>query len=418
LNAKTRTLKMNYSSKIENCRNDFPIFNKHDPNSLVFLDNASTTQKPQCVIQEITDFYSFKNSNIHRGLYPLSIDASEQFENTRITIKKFINAKNTSEIIFTKGTTEGINMLAYCLGNSYFKEGDEIILSILEHHSNIVPWQVVAKKIGLKLTYLSVNADCEISTEELIKSINSRTKLIAITHISNSTGTVNPVEEITAIAKKNNVLVMIDGAQSIGHTSIDVQKIDCDFFVFSGHKVYAPTGTGILYVKEEHLNTFEPYQTGGNQIKEVCLTDTIYAEAPFKFEPGTPNISGFLGLAKAIEYLSNFGFTAIEAYENHLTKILLEKLKTLPNISIIGNQKRRSSIVSINLTNIHPIDAGFLLGQSGICLRVGYHCNEPLMNFLHLNGTIRLSLAIYNNINDIDFLIEKLKWVQKKMKTA
>jgi cysteine desulfurase/selenocysteine lyase len=401
--------------RIENCREDFPIFNSKENSSLIYFDNASTTQKPNCVIQEITDFYSNRYSNIHRGLYPLSLNVSEEYEKTRENIRKFINAKNVKEIIFTKGTTEGINMLSYCLGEYYFKKGDEIILSILEHHSNIVPWQVLAKKIGLKLKFINVNSDCEISLENLNNSINNNTKLIAITHISNSTGIINPIEEIIKIAKTKDVLVMVDGAQSIGHKTIDVQKIGCDFFVFSGHKTYGPTGTGILYVKERHLEKFAPYQTGGNQIKSVSIHDTVFADAPFKFEPGTPNISGFLGLSKAIDYINSIGFEAIEAHEKALTTAFIQKTERLPNITIVGNPKNRSGIISLTFNKIHPIDIGILLGQAGVCIRVGMHCNEPLMNFLNIDGTVRISLAIYNNLNDIDIFFEKLKLVEKML---
>lgn len=404
------------SRNIEDCRKDFPIFNLKENESLVYFDNAASTQKPLCVIQEITDFYSYGYSNIHRGLYPLSLNASDKYEHARENIKKFINAKKSSEIIFTKGTTEGINLLAHCLATSYFQKGDEIILSILEHHSNIVPWQVLAKNYGLIIQFIYTNEDCEISLEKLHDLISPRTKLISITHISNAIGTINPVEEIIRIAKKSGILVMIDGAQSIGHMPIDVQIMGCDFFVFSGHKIYGPTGTGILYCKEEHLKKFTPYQTGGNQIKSVSIQNTEFAESPYKFEAGTPNISGVLGLSKSIDYIQKIGFNLIEAHENMLTKTLLDKLNSIQNISIVGNQEFRSGIISIALHGINPLDAGILFGQAGICVRTGFHCNEPLMNYLNLNGTIRISFALYNNLHDIEIFIEKLNWVKKMLK--
>lgn len=393
---------------IDSCRSDFPLLHSDANQSLVFLDNASTTQKPDCVIREITDFYTNRYSNIHRGLYPLSLNATEQYDQSREVVKKFINAASANEIIFTKGTTESINMLCYCLGEYFFRPGDEIVLSILEHHSNIVPWQMLAKRLALKLHFAEVDSNCELSLDKLDDLITGKTRLVAITHISNSTGIINPVEEIIKIAKRKGALVMIDGAQSAGHKTIDVQQMDCDFFVFSGHKVYGPTGTGVLYAKQEHLINFQPYQTGGNQIKSVSINSTEFADAPNKFEPGTPNISGFLGLSKALDYISGIGFEAIEAHEKVLTESVLQRLLVIPGISVIGNQQHRSGIISICIDNIHPTDMGMLLGQAGICIRTGFHCNEPLMNFLKINGTIRLSFALYNNLNDIDIFFEKL----------
>ncbi len=397
---------------IENCRKDFPIFNVPDNENLVYFDNASTTQKPHKVIETITDFYCQNYSNIHRGLYPLSLNATEQYEHARINIQQFIHAKSNNEILFTKGTTEAINLLAFCLSDNHLKKGDEIIITILEHHSNIVPWQVIANKLGIKLVFIYTNSDGDIDLEKLSEYINNSTKLIAITHISNSIGTINPIEDVIQMAKRKNVLVLVDGAQSVGHMPIDVQKLNCDFFVFSGHKIYGPTGTGVLYIKEEHVEKLNPYQTGGNQIKTVTTHGTVYADSTAKFEPGTPNISGFLGLSAAIDYVNTIGFDAIMEHENDLTKTILKRLNTFPPILIAGNPKNRSGIISFNIPGIHPMDAGILLGQKNICVRTGVHCNEPLMTHLKLDGTIRLSIALYNNYNDIDLFIEKLAWVQ------
>lgn len=392
-------------------REQFPIFNTiSDP--FVYFDNASTTQTPITVIDAMSRYYTHDRSNVHRALYPLSLNISDRFEHARSKVQQFIGAKCPQEIVFTKGTTESINLVAASLSENYFQENDEIIVSLLEHHSNIVPWQVIAKRNKLNLRYLTVSETGDLSMEELEKLMSPRTKLVAITHVSNSLGSVNPIHEIIQVIKKRNCLVLIDAAQSIAHIPIQVKELNCDFLVFSGHKMYGPTGIGVLYGKEEILREMHPYQTGGNQIRSVDVQETIFADLPSRFEAGTPNIAGVIGLEAAVNFITSYDPAEIIQYEYELTNLLESSLSEISFVNIIGKPKHRSSIISFIVENCHPTDVALLLGEKGICLRSGYHCNEPLMNLLSSEGIIRVSLAPYNNADEIRYFCEKLIWAR------
>lgn len=387
-------------------REDFPILSQKIYNKpLVYLDNAATTQKPQVVIDTLSDYYKTRNSNIHRGVHYLSSAATADFEEARREVRDFINAKEEAEIIFTRGTTESINLLASSFGKTFIKEGDEIIISEMEHHSNIVPWQFVCEERGAKLKVLNFNDKGELLIEKLENLITARTKIVAVTHVSNTMGTVNPISEIVSIAHKHGVPVMVDGAQSVAHTKIDVQLLDCDFLCFSGHKMYAPMGVGVLYGKRKWLEEMVPYHGGGEMIKEVTFEKTTYNELPFKFEAGTPSVGDVLGLQKAIQYMHGIGMENIVKHEDMLMNYAIEKLREIEGLRFIGEATERAGAVSFLVGNIHPYDMGVLLDHCGVAVRTGHHCTQPIMTHFNIPGTVRASFALYNTTEDIDALV-------------
>lgn len=396
---------------VNKIRKDFPILNRTvNGKPLVYFDNGATAQKPKAVIDTLTHYYEHQNSNIHRGVHTLSREITIAYEAARNTIQAHINAQHPHEIIFTKGTTESINMVAYCFGKINVSEGDEIIITQMEHHSNIVPWQLLCEEKKAVLKYIPINQAGELILDELPKLITSKTKLVALTHISNTLGTINPIKEITKTVRSlSQAAVLIDGAQAVPHVKPDVQDIDCDFYVFSGHKLFGPTGVGILYAKESWLNKFPPYQSGGGTIKTVTLEKTEFADSPLKFEAGTPHIAGGVGLAAAIDYVNNIGMDNIHQYEDGLLQYATKKLNEIEGVIIYGNAKSKASVIAFNVANIHPFDIGTLLDKYGIAIRSGHHCTQPLHQFYNIPGTVRASFAFYNTIEEIDLFIEALK---------
>jgi cysteine desulfurase/selenocysteine lyase len=392
-------------------RKDFPILSRTvNGKPLVYFDNGATAQKPQQVIDAISHYYAFQNSNIHRGVHTLSREITIAYEEARKTIQLHLNAKQASEIIFTKGTTESINLVAHCFGKINISEGDEIIITQMEHHSNIVPWQLLCEEKKAVLKYIPINEAGELMLEELPQLITSKTKLVAFTHISNTLGTINPVKEMIAtIRSLSKAAILIDGAQAVPHLKPDVQELDCDFYVFSGHKLFGPTGVGILYGKEEWLQKFPPYQTGGGTIKTVTLEKTEFAESPLKFEAGTPHIEGGIGLAAAINYVAEIGFDNIQKHEDDLLKYATKQLQEIEGLVIYGNAKHKTSVISFNVGSIHPFDIGTLLDKYGVAIRSGHHCTQPLWQFYNIPGTIRASFAFYNTFEEVDVFIEALK---------
>ncbi len=399
---------------INKIRADFPILAREVyGRPLVYFDNAATSQKPQCVMDKITEMYTTVNSNVHRGVHYLSQVATDEHEAARKTVQRFINANSPDEIVFTRGATESINLVASSFCRTFCEPGDEILITAMEHHSNIVPWQIQADMYGLSVKVAPINKDGELILEEFEKLISPRTKLIALTHISNVLGTVNPVNEIVKIAHNHKIPVLIDAAQSVQHTKVDVQKIDCDFLVFSSHKVYGPTGVGVLYGKEEWLNALPPYQGGGEMIENVTFEKTTFNKLPFKFEAGTPDFVGTTALATALNYVASIGLDNISQYEQELLDYATEKLQALPGIRIIGTAKQKSSVISFLIGDIHPYDVGTLLDKMGIAVRTGHHCAEPLMHVMGVEGTIRASFAFYNTKEEIDILIKGLERIIK-----
>ncbi len=391
---------------IEDIREDFPILSrKIKGKDLVYLDNGATTQKPLQVIRAVEEFYRNENSNIHRGVHTLSQEATTKYEKARELTRDFIGAKNSNEIIFTKGTTDSINLLANSFAKQFLKKGDEVIVSAMEHHSNIVPWQMVCEERGANLKVLPINKKGELLIEELESLISPNTKIIAVNHISNTLGTINPIERIISIAHKHNVKVLIDAAQSIAHTPINVQELDVDFLAFSGHKMFAPTGVGVLYGKEELLNELPPYQGGGDMIKEVTFEKTTYNCLPHKFEAGTPNIVGGIGLGEAIKYIRSVGFETIEHQEKELLEYATQELLTIEGLRIIGTAEHKTSVISFVFDDVHPFDVGTIIDQLGIAVRTGHHCTQPLMQFFEIPGTIRASFAFYNTKEEVDKLV-------------
>lgn len=394
---------------IEKIRSDFPTLNvKVHGKNLIYLDNAATTHKPFVVTNALDNFYKLHNSNVHRGVHHLSQIATNLYENSREKVKEFINARHFEEIIFTKGATESINLIAYSYGRYFLNEGDEIIISHMEHHSNIVPWQLLCKEKKLKLKIIPIDDDGNLILEEYYKLLNEKTKIVSVVHISNTLGTINPIDKIIEEAKKYNAITIIDASQSIQHIPIDVQKLNCDFLVFSGHKIYGPTGTGILYGKKEILEEMPPYQSGGDMIKSVSFDRTIFNDLPYKFEAGTPNIAGFVGLSAAIDYIKNYGFDYISNYENQLLTYATEKLTSIENLKIIGNSSKKASVISFVINNIHPHDIGTLLDNEGIAVRTGQHCTEPIMRRYNIPATTRVSFCFYNTIDEINVLYNKI----------
>lgn len=395
---------------VKKIREDFPILKKliHGQ-PLVYLDNAATTQKPYYVINKTNNYYKKMNANIHRGVHALSQEATDAFEESRIIVKKFINALGKNEIIFTRGTTESINLVASTFGRSNIKEGDEIIISNMEHHSNIVPWQMLCKEKNAKLRIIPINDSGELILEEFEKLINKKTKIISVVYASNSLGTVNPVKKIIELAHSRNIPVILDAAQAVNHLPIDVQELDCDFLAFSGHKLYGPTGIGILYGKVNHLEAMPPYMGGGDMISKVTFEGTTYNELPHKFEAGTPDIAGAIGLGAAIEYIEKIGLTNIARHENELLKYAAEAVSDLKGIRIIGTAKEKISVLSFHFENVHPHDVGTFLDFEGVAIRTGHHCTQPLMQRFNIPATSRASFGMYNTKEEVDILVKGLR---------
>tara|TARA_B100001029_G_scaffold144509_1_gene124545 strand:+ start:164 stop:1384 length:1221 start_codon:yes stop_codon:yes gene_type:complete len=391
-------------------RDQFPILNKKINNhQLVYFDNAATTQKPKNVINAINEYYSEYNANIHRGIHTLAEKATNEYEKTRKSVSQFINSKSEKEIIFTRGTTEGINLIASSFVKNFLKKEDEIIISEMEHHSNIVPWQMICEENGIVLKTINVLENGEIDLDNFKELINDKTKFLSIVHTSNTLGTVNPIKQIIEICKKNNITTMVDGAQASAHSKINVQDLNCDFFVLSAHKMYGPTGVGIVYGKEEILEKMPPYMGGGEMIKEVNFQKTTYNELPYKFEAGTPNIGDVIGFNKALNFISDIGFDNISSYEKKLKDYASNSLNKIDGLKILGNSKNKIGIFSFTLKKVHYYDLGLLLDSKGIAIRTGHHCTQPLMDKFNLEGTARVSLAIYNTKEEIDYFVEKIK---------
>ena len=399
---------------INKIRNDFPILSRtvYD-RPLVYLDNAATTQKPRQVVEAITDEYYNVNANVHRGVHYLSQQATDLHEEAREKVRRFINARSTNEVIFTRGTTESLNLVASSFCEEFMQEGDEVIVSVMEHHSNIVPWQLQAAKRGISIRVIPMTDEGELLLDEYEKLFTERTKIVSVTHVSNVLGTVNPVEEIIRIAHEHGVPVMVDGAQSAPHFAVDVQAMDCDFFAFSGHKMYGPTGVGVLYGKEDWLDRLPPYQGGGEMIDSVSFERTVFERLPFKFEAGTPDYVATHGLAKAIDYITALGLDDISRHEQELTQYAMQQLSTVDNIRIFGTAPRKDAVVSFLVGDIHHLDMGTLLDRLGIAVRTGHHCAQPLMLRLGIQGTVRASFALYNTKEEIDALVEGVKRVSK-----
>lgn len=397
---------------IDKIRADFPILSTTVYGKpLIYLDNGATTQKPKCVVEEIEQIYYATNANVHRGVHYLSQRATDLAEESRVVVQEFINAKHSKEIIFTKGTTESINLVAHSFCQQFCSEGDEIIVSAMEHHANIVSWQLQESIRGIKLRVIPINEKGELMLDEMKKLISPKTRLISVMHVSNVLGTINPIEEIIEIAHSHDIPVLIDAAQSVQHLKIDVQQLDCDFLVFSGHKLYGPNGVGVLYGKEKWLNQMPPYQGGGEMISTVSFNKTTYNELPFKFEAGTPNYPDVIALAKAINYIKNIGLDSIKLYEDELLQYCTDELKKIDGIRIFGTSERKSSVISFLIGRIHHYDMGMLLDKMGIAVRTGHHCAQPLMEELGIEGTVRASFAFYNTKEEIDQLIIGVKRV-------
>lgn len=390
---------------IQKIREDFPILSRtvYDK-PLVYLDNAATTQKPLCVLDAMREEYLNVNANVHRGVHYLSQQATDLHEAARETVRRFINAESVSEIVFTRGTTEGLNLVASSFCEEFMQEGDEVIISVMEHHSNIVPWQLQAAKRGIAIRVIPMDERGDINIDEYKKMLNERTKLVSIAHVSNVLGTINPVKEITRIAHEHGVPVLVDGAQSTPHFRVDVQDIDCDFFVFSGHKMYGPTGIGVLYGKESWLDRLPPYQGGGEMIESVTFEKTVFEKLPFKFEAGTPDYVATHGLAKAIDYIESIGLDNISAHERELTRYCMQKLSEIEGMRLFGTSDHKDAVASFLVRDIHHLDMGTLLDRLGIAVRTGHHCAQPLMDRLGIQGTVRASFALYNTKEEIDVL--------------
>lgn len=391
---------------IDKIRADFPILKREvNGKPLVYLDNGATTQKPNSVINSIVHYYTDMNSNVHRGVHYLSQISTDAFEVTRKKVQAFINAAEDKEIIITKGSTDGINLIATCYGREFIHEGDEIIISAMEHHSNIVPWQMLCDEKGCKIRIIPMNDRGELDMDAYRSLLNERTKLVAVTYVSNALGTINPVNEIISMAHQHGAVVLVDAAQAVQHIQIDVQALNVDFLVFSGHKMYGPTGVGVLYGKEKLLNAMPPYQGGGDMIKEVTFEKTTYNELPFKFEAGTPNIEAGICLNEAIDYINSIGLDNIEAYEHELLQYATEKLSQIPGMRFIGTAEQKCSVISFVIDGTHPYDVGVILDKLGIAVRTGHHCAQPVMDRFGIPGTIRASLAVYNTKEEIDVLV-------------
>ncbi len=401
---------MNDFLDINDIRADFPILHrKVKGHPLVYLDNAATTQKPKAVIDALIHYYTNTNANVHRGIHSLAEEATADFEATRDTVKEFINSAHREEVIFTRGTTESINLVAYTWGRHNIKEGDEIIISAMEHHSNIVPWQILCEEKNALLKVIPINEQGEIIMEEFDKLLSPKTKLVSVVHVSNAMGTINPVEEIINKSHAVGAKVLIDGAQSSVHLDIDVQKLNCDFFACSAHKLFGPTGIGVLYGKKEILESMPPFHGGGEMIKDCTFSKTTYADLPYKFEAGTPNIGDTVAFKAALEYIQSIGKAHIRNHEDELLRYATEKLLQINGLKIIGTAKNKISVISFVIDGVHPQDIGILLDNKGIAIRTGHHCAQPLMDLYKIPGTMRASFAVYNTIEEVDKLVEGLK---------
>ncbi len=399
---------------INKVRADFPILEREVyKKPLVYLDNGATTQKPRAVVDAMVEEYYSVNANVHRGVHFLSQQATELHEASRETVRRFINARSTNEIIFTRGTTESINLLAFSFGEAFLGEGDEVIISTMEHHSNIVPWQLLAARKGIGIKVIPMNDRGELLLDEYEKLFTERTKLVSVTHVSNVLGTVNPIKRMIEMAHEHGVPVLVDGAQGVPHASVDVQALDADFYAFSGHKVYGPTGIGVLYGKENWLDRLPPYQGGGEMIQTVTFEKTTFNELPFKFEAGTPDYIATTALARALDYVTTLGMENIAAHEHDLTQYAMQRLKEIPNMRLIGEAPEKSSVVSFLVGDIHPFDMGTLLDRLGIAVRTGHHCAQPLMQRLGIEGTVRASFALYNTREEVDTLVAGVERVTK-----
>lgn len=405
---------MEIASNITRIREDFPILtstvHKHP---LVYLDNAATTQKPWSVIKKIEEGYTKQNANVHRGVHFLSQMATEAHEAARATVQQFLGAAHTHEIIFTRGTTESINLVAYSFGETFLKQGDEVIVSEMEHHSNIVPWQLLQQRKGIIIKVIPFNQQGELDLTEYASLFSERTKLVAVTHVSNVLGTINPVKQLVQIAHKHDVPILIDGAQSVPHIAVNVQELDADFYVFSGHKIYGPTGIGVLYGKEKWLDAMLPYQGGGEMIAQVSFENTTFNELPYKFEAGTPDFIGSTALAEAIRYVQNIGMDQIAAYETYLLNYATQKLQQVGDVRFFGTSSHKSAVISMQVGDIHHYDMGTLLDKLGIALRTGHHCAQPIMKHYGIEGTLRASFALYNTTQEIDALIAGIERVKQ-----
>ena len=395
---------------VQRIRDDFPLLKREMRGMpIVFLDSAASSQKPQQVIDALGQYYSYQHANVHRGVYQLSQEATDAYEQGRRLVQNFINARHDHEVIFTRGTTESINLVASSFGRRFLKPGDEVIISTMEHHSNIVPWQMICEQTGARLRVIPINDAGELLLEDFGKLFNERTKIVAITHVSNSLGTINPVKEIIRIAHDWNVPVLLDGAQAVPHLKIDVQALDVDFYVFSGHKIFGPTGIGILFGKEKWLDAMPPYQGGGEMIETVTFEKTTYNVLPHKFEAGTPHISGVIGLGAAIEYVQSIGHEVIQQHEQELLAYGTARLAEIEGVRLIGTASHKASVISFLVEGTHPYDVGTILDQLGIAVRTGHHCTQPLMARFGIPGTVRASLAFYNNKEDLDRLAEGVR---------
>ncbi len=397
---------------IDLIRNDFPILSREVYGKpLVYLDNAATTQKPLCVLDAMRDEYLNVNANVHRGVHYLSQQATNLHEEAREKVRAFINASKTEEVIFTRGTTEGINLVVSSFCDAFMQEGDEVIVSTMEHHSNIVPWQLQAAKKGIAIRVIPMNDRGELLLDEYEKLFNEKTRIVSVAHVSNVLGTVNPVKDMIRIAHEHGVPVLVDGAQSTPHFKVDVQELDCDFFTFSGHKMYGPTGVGVLYGKEDWLDKLPPYQGGGEMIESVSFEKTVFEKLPFKFEAGTPDYVATHGLAKAIDYIESIGIDMIAEHEQMLTRYCMQQLKTIDGMAIFGESEHKDAVVSFLVGQIHHLDMGTLLDRLGIAVRTGHHCAQPLMDRLGIQGTVRASFALYNTKEEVDVLVAGVRRV-------
>jgi cysteine desulfurase / selenocysteine lyase len=414
----TRSITINKTGiDIEKIRVDFPILSrKVNGKPLIYFDNGATAQKPQVVIDALEKYYKTQNANIHRGVHTLSQEITVEYEKARTTIQKHLNAKHAHEIIFTKGTTESINLVATSFAKKFISKGDEIVVSMMEHHSNILPWQVVCEEKGAILKVIPISDSGELLMDEYKMLLSDKTKIVAVTHISNTLGTINPVKEIIELAHAKNIPVLIDGAQAVPHTRIDVQDLDADFYVYSGHKLFGPTGVGVLYGKEKWLNEMPPYQVGGGTIKTVTFEKTVYADLPLKFEAGTPHIAGGVGLAVAIDYINEIGIDNIAAYEHELLVYATAALQKIEGLKIIGTATKKASVISFVIEGLHSFDIGTILDQLGIAVRTGHHCTQPLMQRYGIKGTIRASFAFYNTKQEVDEFVKGLQRAIKMLK--
>jgi cysteine desulfurase/selenocysteine lyase len=395
---------------VEKIRLDFPILQTEvHKKPLVYLDNAATTQKPTTVLEEIQSWYTHKNSNIHRGVHFLSQQATDLYENARTTVKNFINAEHLHEVIFTHGTTESINTVAFSYGERFVHKGDEILITEMEHHANIVPWQLLAERKGAHVKYIEFDENGELMLDSLDELITNRTRIVCLTYVSNALGTINPVKKIIAKAKEYDIPVLIDAAQAIQHIPIDVQDLDCDFLVFSGHKVYGPTGIGVLYGKQKWLEAIPPYMGGGDMVDKVSMKGTTFNVLPFKFEAGTTNYVAAAGMAKGIEYINNIGLDVIAQHEHEILEYAQNALEQISNITIYGKAKEKTSVISFLLDRVHPYDVGMILDKMGVAVRTGTHCSQPVMEHFDIPGTVRASISFYNNKTDIDRFLEALE---------